>query len=399
MTTTMPTKPQLPTLYTIHNNHITVELCTTGASITRILFPPSDSSKFADDDPSTADHPMYSDDVVLHCVDYSNASCKNEAYFGAVVGRVANRIKGGTFELNGYTYHLMKNDGGLNCLHGGGGDRGFSHCQFQGKQLDDRCVVFTLMSKDGHAGFPGCVCIEVIYRLGEDDGILSCDMKGTCANGEALMTPLNLAQHSYFNLAGHDSADGILSHSLYMPMSSFYTPIDANGIPTREVRSLDDEKTMDFRSKRMLNDALESFGVSYEGLDAAEADEYVTMRKGISNLTTKPFGFDHNYVISENQEEKSYIAGVLEHSPSGRRMTVKTNMPGVQIYTSNYLDGSILGKENVKYEQWQGICLETQYYPDSICADDGKFSDGACFILKPGGTPYIHSVSYTFEHI
>lgn len=384
--------PTPPTLYTIHNNHITVELCTTGASIARILFPPSNTSKIAND------RPNYSDDVVLHCADYLSASCKNEAYFGAVVGRVANRIKGGTFELNGCSYSLMKNDGGLNCLHGGGGDRGFSHCQFQGKQVDDCCVVFTLMSKDGHAGFPGCICIEVIYRLGEDDGILSCDMKGTCANGEVLMTPLNLAQHSYFNLAGHDSADGILSHSLYMPMSSFYTPIDANGIPTREVRALDDEKAMDFRSKRMLKEALESFGVSYEGLDAAEAGECVAMRKGISKMTSKPFGFDHNYVIGEDQENY-HIAGILEHSPSGRRMTVKTNMPGVQIYTSNYLDGSILGKENVKYQQWQGICLETQYYPDSICADDGKFSDGACFILKPGGTPYIHSVSYTFEHI
>ena len=391
----------IPEIFKLVDNHeentcgISVELSNIGASIIRLIFPPA--SKSSD----------FSSDIVLHCQEYDDESGKapvNDAYFGGVVGRVANRIANGRFELNGKEYQLPQNNGS-HCLHGGALGEGFSHRCFDGRQLSDQSVEFTLKSLDGDQGFPADIVVTVKYTLSKSE--LKCEMSGSLViqdeNGGKLMaTPINLAQHSYFNLGGHNCEDGILSHTLQLP-SEKYTPTDATSIPTRDVVSLNLEKAMDFRHKRVLADALADFAVSYCGMDYVEAKEVVKLRNGKSKHNGEPFGFDHNYVISKNssnyEENGLWKVGIVDHSLSGRQMTILTDAPGVQLYTSNYLDGSIQGKNGQRYLQWQGICFESQHYPDSIGVCKGEFADGACVLLDKDTPSYHHKIVYKFCHI
>ena len=383
--------------------NIEVHFSPIGASIFRLFFPPNPSILTSDNQQNKNNR--FSSDIVLHC---QNPTDQNDAYFGAVVGRVANRIAKGKFMLNNGIEYTLPQNNGEHCLHGG--TPGFSHRMFEVKEVTDSSVTFTLISYDGDQGFPADILVSIKYTL--ISGELSCEMSAELLTlkSNQLETPINLAQHSYFNLGGHDCADGVLSHALYLP-SEEYTPTDDTSIPLREVVSLDREKVMDFRldkkdnlvNKRVLSNALVDFGERFGGLTKAEATDAVKCRNGKTKLSGEPFGFDHNYVINrKSTPTKSglFLAGVIEHGASGRRMIVKTNAPGAQLYTSNYLDGSIIGKEGLKYLQWQGICLETQHFPDSIGIPtcESKFFDGSCFILKPGGPRYNHTVSYTFEY-
>ena len=232
---------------------------------------------------------------------------------------------------------------------------------------------------------------------------------------------ISLAQHSYFNLAGHNSPNRILDHTLQMNCSE-YTPVDNTSIPTRQVQKVDN--AMSFCEKKTLGDALEVYAVEKAGIEQALAKDMVQQvmegsSDSIANEEDSPYGFDHNYIIdedsrayrspSEGEDDNLHLAAILTHPPTQRSLHVLTSVPGIQLYTSNYLDGKTpppaLCKDGASYLRWQGICLETQTYPDSIYPDNNinndndKFSKGRCFILRPGGPEYNHIVQYEFHNI
>jgi aldose 1-epimerase len=383
--------------FSMCTNGVTVEVSNVGASITKILVPNFASGRGVDD-------------VVLG---YSSAldmyTSRNSPYMAVIVGRVANRIAKGRFSVDGKDYVVATNNG-PNHLHGG--DDGFSHRVWDAQIVDDSSVQFVLVSNDGDQGYPGKVEVKATYSLVAKSGkgaTLMLQMEGKLLDDKA--TPINLAQHTYFNLAGHNHMAGILDHKLTMPCES-YTPVDPTAIPTREVRSLNDDSTMDWRSGRIVRDALIAFGTQKAGLSEGEVQNHFALSRCAPNLAkagadcsnpNEPYGYDHNYVL--NQEENMLsVAGVVEHADSGRRLTVLTDAPGVQLYTANWLDGSNqnVSKDGTAYGQWQGLCLETQTYPDGILEPGNSFpafAQGRCFILRKGGPNYTHRVEYHFDPI
>ena len=333
---------------------------------------------------------------------------RNPTYLAVVVGRVANRIARGSFSVDGKEYTLATNNG-PNHLHGG--VDGFSHRIWDAKIIDGSMLQFTLVSADGDQGYPGKVQVTATYSLvakGEKGAALKLEMIGKHLAGNA--TPINLAQHTYFNLAGHNHALGILDHKLTMPCEE-YTPLDPTSIPTREVRSLDLDAAMDWRSGRLVRDALVDFGTFKAGLLASQVQSHFAMSRCAPSLATagadcpnpnEPYGFDHNYVVLKAEHDALSLVGTVEHADSRRRLSVLADAPGVQLYTANWLDGSNseICKDDAAYGQWQGLCLETQTYPDGILDNDAAFPEfarGKCFILRPGGPDYKHRVAYHFE--
>jgi aldose 1-epimerase len=307
----------------------------------------------------------------------------NPFYLGVIVGRVANRIQSGTFRLNDTSYKLETNNG-PNHLHGG--VKGFSHAVWDA-EIVDAGVVLTMTSPDGDSGYPAGVVVQAKYTLEElpptNSGARLClTMTGRLTEDATLSTPINLANHSYFNLSGRDADNGILDHIMELP-STHFTPNDATSIPTREVAPVTGQYSyMNFTSPTRLADALKKWAVQACGLSLDEAELHIRQQAGRDNQGD-PYGVDHNYVVRNN------VAGSIKCD--GRQLTVYTNAPGVQIYTGNWLD-----------RQWQGVCLETQHYPDSImsqeeCKQFPEFSQGKCVILTPGGEEYRHEVEYHFE--
>ena len=252
-------------------------------------------------------------------------------------------------------------------------------------------------------------------------------MHATLLPGETKATPIALAQHSYFNLASHSSPSRILDHTLHMPnCCARFTPVDDTSLPTREVQRVDNAgaKSMDFLHEgKVLADALVQYGEERAGLERSVAMNNVhrilktkTTDDGSGRVARTPknggaYGFDQNYVIHDEQSSSSerdslHLAAILVHPPTRRSLRVSTTAPGMQLYTANYLDGTIpspaLCKGGWRYHQWQGICLETQTYPDSIfpcddgISDDDEFAKGRCFVLRPGGKEYFHDVEFEF---
>ncbi|MGD0269892.1 MAG: aldose epimerase family protein [Candidatus Sulfotelmatobacter sp.] len=268
------------------------------------------------------------DDVVLG-VDSVEKYVTQTAHFGGIIGRYANRIAHGTFELDGHTYHIPKNDGD-NALHGG--TRGFDKVVWAAKQIPDG-IELTYVSKDGEQGFPGTLATTVRYTL----------------TGEALRieysaitdkdTVLNLTNHSYFNLKGQGNGD-VLGHILKIDASRF-TPVDANLIPTGELKSVEGTP-LDFRTPHALG----------ERIDADDPQ----LRLG--------HGYDHNFVVDHEPNQLAEAAEMYEPT-TGRILRVLTTEPGVQLYTGNFLDGTITGKEGRVYNRRYAFCLETQHFPDS----------------------------------
>jgi aldose 1-epimerase len=314
----------------------------------------------------------------------------NPSYLGVIVGRVANRIQNGTFRLNDNTIYTLETNNGPNHLHGG--LKGFSHAVWDA-EIVESSVVLTMTSPDGDSGYPAGVVVQAKYTLealpdntrDDSDCVKLClTMIGRLAEGETLSTPINLANHSYFNLAGHDTANGILDHIMQLP-STHFTPNDATSIPTREVvpvNAAGKYSYMNFTSPIRLSDALRNWAVQVCGFSMSEAEEHIRQNVG-RDKQGDPYGVDHNYVV------RNKVAGTIKCD--GRQLTVYTNAPGVQIYTGNWLD-----------RQWQGVCFETQHYPDSIMSDEEckvfpEFSQGKCVILTPGGEDYRHEVEYHFE--
>ena len=270
-------------------------------------------------------------DVVLGHDDLAGYLAK-PAYFGAVVGRYGNRIAKGRFTLDGKTYTLATNNG-PNHLHGG--VRGFDKVVWKADPpaAGATSVTFRYTSPDGEEGYPGTLAARVTYTLSDKDE-LTFEYSATTDKA----TPINLTQHSYFNLGtpGND----ILGHELTLDADRF-TPVDATLIPTGQLAPVSGTP-FDFRKATAI------------GARIAQDDEQLK-RGG---------GYDHNFVLSGTGEGLRH-AGRLVDPGSGRTMEILTTEPGVQFYTGNFLDGTIKGKGGVVYKHRSALCLETQHFPDS----------------------------------
>lgn len=273
----------------------------------------------------------------------------NKPYLGAIVGRYANRIANGTFTVEGKTYTLPKNDG-PNTLHGGT-TRTFDKVVWDAEPLKGKNgVTFSYLSKDGEEGFPGNLKMKVTYTL-TDNNELVIDYEATTDKA----TPINVSQHSYFNLKGEGNGD-ILDHEVMINADRF-TPVDKNLIPTGELQPVKGTP-MDFTTPTKIGARID--------------DNYEQLQLG--------HGYDHNFVINRKGPGMVLAARVSEPT-TGRVLEVSTTQPGVQFYTGNFLDGSVTGKEGHVYNRRYGLCLETQHFPDS--PNHPKFPST---ILKPGET-------------
>lgn len=271
----------------------------------------------------------------------------NPPYFGAIVGRYANRIANGEFTLDGKTYHLPKNDG-PNTLHGGT-DKTFNKVVWDAEPLKGKTgVAFSYLSHDGDDGFPGNLHMKVTYTL-TDSNELVIDYEATTDKA----TPINVSQHSYFNLKGQGDGD-ILDHEIMINADRF-TPVDKNLIPTGELRPVKGTP-FDFTKSTRIGSRIDN---NYEQLVLGH-------------------GYDHNFVLNRKGSGMVLAARVYEPT-TGRVLEVSTTQPGVQFYTGNFLDGTITGKDNKVYKRRYGFCLETQHFPDS--PNHPSFPNT---ILKPG---------------
>jgi aldose 1-epimerase len=268
------------------------------------------------------------DDVVLGCDSVEKYEAQT-AHFGGIVGRYANRIAHGSFQLDGRTYATPKNNGD-NTLHGG--IRGFDKVVWEAKQIPGG-VELTYVSKDGEEGFPGRLTTTVRYTL--SGSALRIEYSATTDKD----TVLNLTNHSYFNLAGQGKGD-VLGHVVKIDASRM-TPVDASLIPTGELKSVEGTP-FDFRTPHAIG----------ERINADDAQ----LRLGN--------GYDHNFVLDHPQGRLAEAAEVYEPT-TGRILQVRTTEPGVQLYTANFLDGSITGKDGRVYNRRFAFCLETQHFPDS----------------------------------
>jgi aldose 1-epimerase len=268
------------------------------------------------------------DDIVLG-YDSLDKYIAKTAYFGAIIGRYANRLAHGSFQLDGKTYSIPKNNGD-NTLHGG--IRGFDKVVWTAREIKDG-IELTYVSKDGEEGFPGTLTTTVRYTL--EGGALRIEYSATTDKD----TVLNLTNHSYFNLAGQGNGD-VLKHVVKMNASKI-TPVDANLIPTGELMSVEGTP-FDFRTPHAIGERIDTNNEQ--------------LRLGM--------GYDHNFVLDHAEGQLAEAAEVYEPT-TGRILKVLTTQPGVQLYTGNHLDGSITGKQGRVYKPRFAFCLETQHYPDS----------------------------------
>ena len=298
-------------LYPISCGGITAVVSDYGATLVKLMVP--------DKDGAVADVVLGHDDPE----GYRNSTC----FFGATVGRNANRIGGASFELNGRVCTMTANEG-RNNLHSG---LDFYHDRvWKVLSHTDTAISLELHSPHGDQGFPGNAVIKVTYSL-DCEGGLHIVYDAVCDQD----TVFNLTNHSYFNLAGHENTAAAMDQLLMMP-GRFFNPDDAESIPTGELRSVEGTP-MDFRSPKPIG---RDINADYDAL----------------NLQG---GYDHNWEVFCNP------CAILSDPVSGRTMSVYTDCPGVQFYAGNFLDNEP-GKGGISYPKRSAICLETQYYPDSV---------------------------------
>jgi aldose 1-epimerase len=286
-------------------------------------------------------------DVVLGYGTIQDYLAKPDGNYGALIGRYGNRIKGGTFTLDGQTYNLAKNNNG-NSLHGG--PKGFHNQVWDAEKIDAQTLKLTYLSKDGEEGFPGNLNVTVTYTL-RDDAALDIQYEATTDKP----TVVNLTNHSYFNLSGNLGTQ-ILNHYIYINADSF-TAVDTTLIPTAIAAV--DSTPMDLRYRSQL--------INY-GIDAPY--EQIQIGKG----------YDHNWILKTNGNIEERAAW-LYNDESGITMDVYTTEPGIQFYSGNFMGRADPGKHGVKYLHRGAVCLETQHYPDS--PNQPSFPST---VLRPGET-------------
>ncbi len=285
------------------------------------------------------------EDIVLGYPDIDGFLTAKEKYFGALIGRYGNRIGNGRFTLNGKEYTLATNNG-ANHLHGG--IKGYDAVVWDAKQIDDQTLELTYFSKHMEEGYPGNLNIKVLYQLTDTN-----ELKIVYWATTDKTTVVNLTHHSFFNLKG--AGNGTINDHLLLINAPYYTPVDKGLIPTGDIATVEDTP-MDFREITTIGKRVNK--------------DFEQLQFGL--------GYDHNWVLNQNLEGYNYAAKVIEPI-SGRTMEVFTNEPGLQFYGGNFLDGSIIGKEDKPYNHRTAFCLETQHFPDSPNKEHFPST-----VLKPG---------------
>lgn len=274
-----------------------------------------------------------------------------DAYLGALVGRVANRIKNGTFEINGETYHVPINNG-PNSLHGG--IKGFSYQTFD-YIIENDSLIMTYVSQDGEEGYPGTLTLTVKYTLKEHSLIMNYQATSTKD------TLINITNHSYFNLSGKQ--ENIYNHELLVHADKIAC-VNTDGLTTGELINVA-STSFDFRERTFIKDLID------------QTHPQIELGKG----------YDHPFIFNTQENQVT-----LYHQESGRRLTVSTTLPQAQIYSANFLDGR-LGKYGDHYNERDGLCIETQNMPDAIHIEKEPST-----LLKANGK-YDETTIYTFEVI
>jgi aldose 1-epimerase len=308
-------------LYTLANkNGMEVSIATYGGTVTRLLVPDR-AGRLGDVALGFSSAGPYTTDLYL---------TKNP-FFGALIGRYANRIAKGRFTLDGKTYKLSINNP-PNTLHGG--TKGFDKRLWTAEVLSQNppTVRFSRVSPDGEEHFPGTLNVAVTYTLTERN-----ELRIHYVATTDKPTVVNLTSHIYFNLAGAGDGD-ILGHQIKIHASHF-TPVDATLIPTGEIEDVAGTP-MDLRN-------------------------WTTVGTRLAAVGGKPVGFDHNFVLDRCPVIRPCLAAEVFEPNSGRLMKVYTDQPGIQFYTGNFLDGTIKGKGGKAYKQHDAFCLETQHFPDA----------------------------------
>jgi len=342
-----------------NRNGVIIQVITYGATITTIKIPDRNGAF---------------EDIALGFDDMNGYLNSTNPYFGATIGRVCNRIGKAKFTLNGKQYTLAKNNG-ENMLHGG--FIGFDKFNWTAL-INDNKVIMSHVSEDGYEGFPGTVVTSVTFQLTDDN-----EFKISFTATTSKPTPVNLTNHSYFNLAGHGSGfQELYNHSVALNADKYTVTVDQS-IPTGEIRNVSGTP-FDLRTRRNL---------------------------GLAMVNLPEVGFDDNYCVAKGTAQQlTFVAGVC-HEKSGRTMEIYSDQPGVQFYTSNFMPDPnntiyptgkkpgqsapnpgqpIKGKNGVLYRKHGGFALETQKYPDSV-----NHANFPSVILLPGDV-YKHELVYRF---
>ncbi|KAJ0048526.1 hypothetical protein Pint_17083 [Pistacia integerrima] len=337
----MADQSEKPEVFELNNGSMHVKISNFGATILSLSLP--------DKQGNLADVVLGFDSIEP----YVNGAAP---FFGCIVGRVANRIKEGKFTLDGTEYTLPINKP-PNSLHGGfkGYDKVIWKVAEQ-KNGENPSITFKYHSDDGEEGYPGDVSVTATYTL-TSKTTLRLDMEAVPENKP---TPISLAQHTYWNLAGHNSGN-VLEHSIQI-WGQHITPVDENTVPTGEIKPVKGTP-FDFTSEKKIGASIHEVGL----------------------------GYDHNYVLDCGEEKSGLKHAVKLKEPSSSRvLNLWTNAPGMQFYTGNYVNG-VVGKEGAVYGKHAGVCLETQGFPNAI-----NQSNFPSVVVRPGKT-YKHSMLYEFS--